>query len=60
MRNSCSGPSGVQTEAETVDGDDPFISGFLIRAERVYRLNEPDGADGDQIVLLVGLGVILF
>ena len=31
----------------------------LVRAEGVYRLDQPDGADGDEILLIGGLGVIL-
>jgi len=33
---------------------------ILIRAVGTYRLDEPDGTDGDEIVLLVRLGVVFF
>jgi len=32
----------------------------LVGAERVHRLNQSDGADGDQILLIVRLRVVLF
>ena len=32
----------------------------LVGAEGVHRLDEADGADGDQILLLLGLGVVFF
>ena len=28
--------------------------------KRVHRLNQADGADGDQVLLIAGLGIILF
>ena len=33
----------------------PFVG-----AERVHRLDEPDGTDRDQILLVIRLGVVLF
>ena len=32
----------------------------LVGAERVHRLDEPDGTDRDQILLVIRLGVVLF
>lgn len=55
-------PLGAEVHEDLILNAPAGIGGeldALVRAEGVHRLDQPDGADGDEILLIGGLSVIL-